>query len=187
MSTTSYNASMDGLQGLLNLPSTVSTLRDELRDGLRAGPRRRKVVVALLLGAFLWFGLHALHQSLWSYRYWKVDPWALESPVQWPVVGQHARRLEATAAQLQSCLEPDAKVAVGAPKDWQGQGFYLFMWLAYGLPEQHVIPIIKPEDIEQADVYLDYLGDGEPGPPPPGLELLCHADRIRVYARAGRP
>ncbi len=165
------------------LRETIQQPLTELWRDLRqlAGPRRAILVV--LLAAASWFGGHALHDSLWSYRYWKVDPWALESPVQWPVVGRHARSMDLLSSEL-PCLRPGDKVAVHGPSTWQGQEHYLFMWLAFSLPEQDVIPVVEPRDVEQADSLLMYFGDASPPEsPPPGMAEACRMERAVVFNR----
>lgn len=166
------------------LREPAADLWQELRES--AAPRRaapRRVLVVVLLIATAWFGAHALHDSLWSYRYWKVDPWALESPVQWPVVGRHARSMDRLSTEL-SCLRPGDKVAVQGPSTWQGQEHYLFMWLAFSLPEQDVIPVVETRDIEQAGSLLVYFGDTQPPESPPlGMVEACRTERAAVFSR----
>ena len=136
----------------------------------------------VLLAATLWFGVHALHDSLWAYRYWKVDPWALESPVQWPVVGRHAQALGHLPAEL-PCLRAGDRVAVQGPPEWLGQEHYVFMWLAFSLPEQDVIPVVEPQDLDQADLLLSFFADGPTPSPPPGWVEACKTDRAIVFHR----
>ena len=167
------------------LRQTLLEPTSDLWRELRVLPLIRRALVVMLLVGAAWFGFHALHDSLWSYRYWKVDPWALESPVQWPVVGRHARSMERLAPEL-PCLRPGDKVAVQGPSTWQGQEHYIFMWLAFSLPEQDVIPVVEPRDVEQADSLLMYFGDTPPPESPPtGMAEACRTERAVVFKRHG--
>lgn len=138
----------------------------------------------LLLGACLWTGFHAAHETLWSWRYWKVDPFALEAPVQWPVTGRHGAALARDAETLRACLPDDATLAVGAPETWAEQRFYLYMWLVYTLPSQRILPPDDPSAAQRASLFLSFEGDGSWSPDPPsGFTRLdgCTGELLSIF------
>lgn len=154
-------------------------LLEEFHSELRQSVGRRLLLVGLGV-AFLWTGFHAAHEALWSWRYFKVDPFALEAPVQWPAVGRHARTLAQDAEHLQPCLGPDRRLAIQAPDSWADQRFYLYMWLVYSLPEQVVLPLDEPDAASSADGFLSFRTDGSPAPDPPSSFGAAECDGERL-------
>ena len=160
------------------------TVRELTRRPGRPGLR------LLLLASCLFMGFHAAHETLWSRRYFKVDPFALEAPVQWPVTGRHGAALARDADALRPCLPDDTYVAVGAPHGWAEQRFYLYMWLVYALPRQRVLPPDDPSAAERADLFLAFDGAGPWSPEPPaGFVPLpgCRAGHWVLYGPDGAP
>ncbi|MCG8457678.1 MAG: hypothetical protein MI919_15490, partial [Holophagales bacterium] len=75
-------------------------------------PPSRRLALAMVLSVVAWTGLAALHQALWSYRYWRADPWAVTSPVQWTLPTGHVARLDGLAERVRSRLPRGAQLAV---------------------------------------------------------------------------
>lgn len=158
-------------------------LRDAVGQEIIESSGSRRLGVFGLLALFLWFGAHAGHEALWSWRYWKVDPFSVSAPVQWPVVGAHAQALEADSRRIDECLAPDSRVFVAAPEAWTDQRFYLFMWLTYTLPGQKVLDPAK-DPLTDDDVLVAFVGDGAFSPQPPShFHALqeCSGEHLRLF------
>jgi hypothetical protein len=138
-----------------------------------AGRRRRGYQVGVLVFLAATIG-GALHQTLWSYRYARADPWSELSPVQWILPSGHVRRLDGLAERVRSRLPEGAALAVSPDPALGGQGFYQFLWLAYVWPENDLRLVARPEDGLAAGHWLVF-GD-QPLP----------AERLeRIYATTG--
>lgn len=153
----------------------------------KASPWAGKARLLCLAGALLWLGVNFLHESLWSYRHWKVDGWRLDVPIQWPTVGQHARTHAALAEELQSCLPEGAKIAIRAPESLGGNRVFLGMWLAYLFPQQNIFYLRKPGVPEFADLYVQYHAEAPIPPVLEGWQELCRARYMVFYERIHSP
>lgn len=136
----------------------------------------------MLAVAIVWIA-GGLYDALWSYRFWRVDPWHLDGPVQWPIHGRHAERLEQELTAMTGCLPDNSLIALDAPESWGDQRFYLFMWMAFLLPEHRLIPMHDPSARNRAERLLSFHGDLDPLPKPAGFEPMagCSSPWLVTY------
>lgn len=120
--------------------------------------RRRRWTLALVAVLLAWTVAASLHQALWSWRYWRVDPWSERSPVQWLATSQHVASLGAQVRRALAAVEgpiPEGAVlAVSPDPSLEEQGFYLYLWVAYLLPEWEVRRVSRPEEGFASDYWL---------------------------------
>jgi hypothetical protein len=139
--------------------------------------RRRRWTLVLVALALVWTVAASLHQALWSWRYWRVDPWSERSPVQWKATSQHVASLGAQLRRALAAIEepiPEGAVLAVSPDPSLGeQGFYLYLWTAYLLPEWEVRRVSRPEEGFASDYWLVFGGATSD----PRLERL---ERLRV-------
>ena len=148
---------------------------------------RRLVFQALLLALLAWVVVQGTRDAYRAAWYAWADPWPVEAPVLWPLDGGHVRHLEHLLARFDSCLpEPGGVIAVTIDPDLGEQSFYLYLWLAYLLPEHHVrlaafdtLPSV-PKPPAHDDAWLVY--GFEPSLPADlSLEPACRSDGSAVF------